>query len=143
METYGHPIIQLQSPHRQDRTTHERMIDEYIRQKYPKLAVDYDRREGDTKLSAAHEAIVKKMDPIRYALETYDEEEERGVLHNETQNQKMARYRAELKKLEKECVAACDAWLATIPPYDPDNYISSCGCVVIGDERVHWCGDHY
>lgn len=117
-------------------------LEKWYHDKWPKLAADFENN-GDPALKAKHEAIGKEMAPIRRALETYDEERERGLIHNPGYHTKMAEYRQKLAQLEKDCVKACDAWRATCPEYDPDNYINSCGCVIVDGKSAYWCGDHY
>ena len=119
------------------------MIDENIKQKYPHLVDAYERRGGDEKLSAKHHAAVAKMQPIRNTLDIYYKELRRGLVHTAGWNVKMTHLGEELAQLEKECTAALDAWKTTVPPYDANNQIADCGCVIINGERVHWCGDHY
>lgn len=118
-------------------------MSDYLRDKYPDLFDAYDKREGDKKLRDKADAMFKKIEPLRQALETYDDEEERGILHKREYQLKMEVYRKDIPLLEKEAVKVMDAWRATTPPYDEDNHVGSCGCIVKNGERVYWCGDHY
>lgn len=120
-----------------------RNIPDHIRRDYPEIVAYEEKRAGDPKLRKRIDELGEKQRPIRNALENYDEECERGILHTPEYDAKMARYRKELAKLEKETVAAIDAYNANRPEYDADNHIGGCGCVVKNGERVYWCGDHY
>jgi len=119
------------------------MSDNYHRRLYPDLFDAYDKREGDKSLREKADKMFENIRPMREALEVFDEEEERGILHTGKYQEKMERYRKEIPILEKEAVAAMDKWRATTPPYDEDNHVGSCGCIVKNGERVYWCGDHY
>lgn len=119
------------------------MIDDYHRKLYPDLFEAYDKREGDKVLRDKVDTLFKNIAPLRQALETYDEEEERGILHKREYQLKMESYRQDIPRLVKEAEKAMDDWRATALPYDPDNHVGSCGCIVKNGERVYWCGDHY
>jgi hypothetical protein len=75
-------------------------------------------------------------------LRTYDGECARGIMHTPEWEQKMKESRESLPKLYEEFKNAHAKWLALIPPYDPDNNKSHCGCETSNGKR-RWCGDHY
>lgn len=76
-------------------------------------------------------------------VQIYDEEETRGLVHTDAYNTDMKFLKNQLPILMK---ARDDAWeqlTAISPPYDPDNHISGCGCVIQDGRRAVWCGDHF
>lgn len=118
-------------------------MSDYLRDKYPDLYEAYDKREGDKKLRAKADEMFKEISPMRQALETFDEEEEREIVHNVAYIKRMEQYRRDIPRLEQKAMKAMDEWRKTTPPYDEDNYVGSCGCIVKNGQRVYWCGDHY
>jgi hypothetical protein len=117
--------------------------DGYLRKQYPTLFADYDKREGDVELKKRFQDMFKKIEPMRVVLETFDEEEKRGIIHRGSYSEMMEQYRKDIPLLQEEAVKVMDEWRNTTPPYDPDNHVGSCGCIVKNGERVYWCGDHY
>lgn len=119
------------------------MSDNYHRRLYPDLFEAYDKREGDKFLRDKADKMFENIQPMKNALEIYDKEEVRGILHKREYQLKMETYRQEISKLYQEAVKVMDEWRKTTPPYDENNHVSSCGCIVKDGRRVYWCGDHY
>lgn len=77
------------------------------------------------------------------SYELYQAEVARGLVHTEKWKLEMATVALELSLMKDKAYEASEAWRKTLPPYDPDNHISCCGCVVQNGVRTLWCGDHY
>ena len=74
-----------------------------------------------------------------WRIDTFDEEVDRGILHTVLYKELIDKLRIE----EAEYIKRVQERAKNLPPYDSDNHISSCGCVVQNGRRTVWCGDHY
>jgi hypothetical protein len=80
-----------------------------------------------------------KADERGWRIETFDKEVDRGILHTPDYILRISQMRIEQTNYSRRL----EEYFKTLPPYDPDNHIADCGCVVKNGERIYWCGDHY
>lgn len=84
-----------------------------------------------------------QIPPLKNAIKTFDEEENRGILHKLEYIEKMEKYKRDLPALMQKLEDTWAKLKAVTPPIDWNNHTFSCGCIHENGQRVHWCGDHF